>query len=461
MPQYEQYDAIIIGAGQSGSPMAGYLAGKGMHTALIEENQVGGTCVNTGCTPTKTLIASAKSAFEARRAAEYGVHLSEVSVNIQEAIARKDKIVASSRDGQYESLSNTEHLDLIEGRARFTDKKTVTVTLNNGGERILQADQIFIDTGARTLIPPIEGLDQVKHYDNQTIMELDAIPPHLLVIGGGYIGLEFGQMFHRFGSKVTIFHSGERILDIEDEDVSEEMGNILRDEGIDIITNCKINRIKREGDEIILSGKGGGLTEDIHCSHILLAVGRTPNTEDLGLEQAGVATDDKGHIQVNDKLETSAEGIYALGDVKGGPQFTHVSYNDFVVVKKNLFEEGNESISDRILTYTVFTDPQLGRVGLNEQQAKEQNIDYEIAKLPMEKVARAYETGHTRGFMKALVDKETGAILGASILGMEGGEVASALLFAMMGGLTAQQLRDTTIAHPTLMESLNNLFAQL
>nr|WKN39412.1 mercuric reductase [Tunicatimonas sp. TK19036] len=461
MPQYEQYDAIIIGAGQSGSPMAGYLAKKGIHTALIEESHVGGTCVNTGCTPTKTLIASAKSAYEARRSADYGVHLNDVSVNIKEAMSRKDKIVESSRNGQYESLSNTENLDLIEGKARFTDKKTITVSLNSGGERTLQADQIFIDTGARSLIPPIDGLDQVKHYDNRTIMELDTLPPHLLVIGGGYIGLEFGQMFHRFGSKVTIFHSDERILDIEDEDVSEEMENILQEEGIDIITNCKIKQIKREGDEIILSGEGGGLSEDIRCSHVLLAVGRKPNTGDLGLDKAGIKTDDKGYIQVNDQLETSVEGVYALGDVKGGPQFTHVSYNDYVIVKKNLFEEGNESTSDRILTYTVFTDPQLGRVGLNEQQAKDQNIDYAVVKLPMEKVARAYETGHTRGFMKALVDKETGAILGASILGMEGGEVASALLFAMMGGLTAQQLRDTAIAHPTLMESLNNLFAQL
>ncbi len=461
MPQIEQYDAIVIGSGQGGIPMAKYLAEKEMQTALIEEKHIGGTCINTGCTPTKTMVASAKSALEARRAKEYGVHISDVSVDLKEVIARKNDVVNSFREGQYESLTGTNHLDLIEGKARFTDKKTIIVVLNDGGERLLKADKIFINTGARTLVPPIDGLDQIEWYDNRTIMELDGVPSHLLVIGGGYIGLEFGQMFHRFGSKVTVFHSGERILDIEDEDISEEMLKILEGEGLNIITNCKINNIKREGDEVILSGEGGGLSEDIRCSHVLLAVGRVPNTDDLDLKKTGVETDDKGYVQVNERLETSVEGIYAIGDVKGGPQFTHVSYNDYVVLKKNLFEDGNVSTDDRILTYTVFTDPQLGRVGLNEQQAKDQNIAYQVAKMPMESVARAYETSHTQGFMKALIDKKTGAILGASILGMEGGEIASALLLAMMGGVTAQQIRDMAIAHPTLMESLNNLFAEI
>lgn len=461
MPQEEQYDAIIIGAGQGGSPMATYLAGKEMRTALIEEKYVGGTCVNTGCTPTKTLVASAKSAFEARRASEYGIHTKDVSVDLKEVVARKDKIVESSRSSQYDSLTSTDHLDLIEGKARFIDKKTISVDLNDGGERLLKAEQVFIDTGTKTLIPPIDGLDQIEWYDNRTIMEVDEVPPHLLVIGGGYIGLEFGQMFHRFGSKVTIFHSGERILDIEDEDISEEIENILRDEGLNIITNCKIKSVRREGDEVILSGEGGGLSEDVHCSHVLLAVGRVPNTKDLGLDKTEVETDDKGHIQVNDRLETSAEGIYAIGDVKGGPQFTNVSYNDYVILKKNLFENGNSSVEDRILTYAVFTDPQLGRVGLNEQQAKEQGIDYKVAKMPMDKVARAQEMGHTKGFMKVLVDAEKETILGASILGMEGCEIASALLFAMIGNLTAEQMTGTSIAHPTLMEAMNNLFSQV
>ncbi|MGB3589044.1 MAG: mercuric reductase [Tunicatimonas sp.] len=461
MSQAKQYDAIIIGSGQGGNPMATYLAGKGIRTALIEQNYVGGTCLNTGCTPTKTLVASAKSAFEARRAKEYGIHTGEVSVNMKEVIARKDKLVESSRSSQYENLTSTDNLDLIEGKARFTDNKTVAVELNAGGEQVLQAERIFIDTGTKTLIPPIDGLDQVEWYDNRTIMEVDEVPPHLFVIGGGYIGLEFGQMFHRFGSKVTVFHSGERILDNEDEDVSKEMEEILREEGLNIITNCKIKNIKREGEEVILSGEGKGFSEDIHCTHVLIAVGRVPNTEELGLENTGVEVDDKGHIQVNNKLETSAEGIYAIGDVKGGPQFTNVSYNDYVILKKNLFEGGNLSVKDRILTYAVFTDPQLGRVGLNETQAKEQGINYRIAKMPMSKVARAQEVGFTKGFMKVLVDEEKGTILGASILGMEGCEVASALLFMMMGNLTAEQITGTSIAHPTLMEAMNNLFGQI
>ncbi len=461
MSQVKQYDAIIIGSGQGGNPMATYLAGEGMRTALIEKRYVGGTCMNTGCTPTKTLVASAKSAFEARRANEYGVHVGDVSVNMSEIIARKDELVESSRSSQYDNLTSTENLDLIEGEAQFSDKKTVYVKLNNGGEQTLTADKIFIDTGTKTLIPPIDGLNQVDWYDNRTIMEIDEVPPHLFVIGGGYIGLEFGQMFHRFGSKVTVFHSGERILDNEDEDVSEEMEEILREEGLNIITNCKIKNVKREGDEVILSGEGKGFTEDIHCTHVLIAVGRVPNTEELGLENTGVEVDDKGHVQVNDRLETSVEGIYAMGDVKGGPQFTNVSYNDYVILKKNLFENGNLSVKDRTLTYAVFTDPQLGRVGLNETQAKEQDIAYKVVKMPMSKVARAQEAGHTKGFMKVLVDEEKGTILGASILGMEGCEVASALLFMMMGNLTTEQITGTSIAHPTLMEAMNNLFGQV
>ena len=461
MSQVEQYDAIVIGSGQGGSPMAKYLAGKELKTALIEERYVGGTCVNTGCTPTKTMVASAKSAFEARRAQEYGIQVGNIAVNLKEVIARKDKMVESSRSSQYDSLTSTDHLDLIEGKAHFTGKKTLSVALNDGGERQLQADKIFINTGARTLVPPIDGLDKVEWYDNRTIMELDEVPPHLLVIGGGYIGLEFGQMFHRFGSKVTVFHSGERILDNEDEDVSEEMQKILEEEGLDIVTNCKIKEVKREGDEIILSGEGSSLKEDIRCSHILLSVGRVPNTDDLDLDTTGVNTDDQGHVTVNGQLETSVEGIYAIGDVKGGPQFTNISYNDYVILTKNLFENGNQSLDDRILTYAVFTDPQLGRVGLNEQQAKEQGIDYKVAKMPMDKVARAQEMGHTKGFMKVLVEAEKETILGASILGMEGCEIASALLLAMLGGLTAEQMTGTSIAHPTLMEAMNNLFGQV
>ena len=461
MPDTKQYDAIIIGSGQGASPMAKYLTGKGMQTALIERRHLGGTCVNTGCTPTKMLIGSAKAAHDARDTERFGVHVADVKVDFPKVIKRKDDMVINSRENQQESLGNTENLEIIYGNARFTNDKTLEIDLNDGGTQTLTADHIFINTGADNLIPPVDGLDQVEIYDNRTIMELDKLPEHLIIVGGGYIGLEFGQMFRRFGSKVSVFHAPDRILDIEDEDICAEMSEILTDEGINIHTNCKITKIRREGDQVILSGEdGGGLQEDHECSHIMFATGRKPNTEGLGLENTSIKTDDKGHIQVNNKLETGAPGVYVMGDVKGGPQFTHVSYNDYLILKKNLFEDGNATTDDRPLVYTVFTDPQLGRVGLNEMQAKEQGISYRVAKMPMSKVARAQEMGDTRGVMKVLVGDDD-RLLGAAVLGMEGGELAGAFLFAMIGQVKYQQLRDAMIAHPTLLESVSNLFSDL
>jgi pyruvate/2-oxoglutarate dehydrogenase complex dihydrolipoamide dehydrogenase (E3) component len=457
----KQYDAVIIGSGQAASPMAKYLAGKGMQTALIERRYLGGTCVNTGCTPTKMLVGSAKAAYDARDAERFGVHVREVKVDFQQVIKRKDDMVLQSRENQQESLGDTENLEIIYGDAHFEDDKTLVVDLKEGGQRTLTADRIFINTGADNLIPPVEGIDEVEIYDNRTIMELDELPEHLIIIGGGYIGLEFGQMFHRFGSKVSIFHAPDRILDIEDEDICAEMSKILTEEGLNIHTGCKITKIRREGKEVILSGEqGGGLSEDYRCSHILFATGRKPNTEGLGLENTSIQTDDKGHIKVNNKLETDAPGVYVMGDVKGGPQFTHISYNDHLILKRNLFEGGNLTTDDRTLAYTVFTDPQLGRIGLNEEQAKEQGISYRVAKMPMSKVARAQEMGHTKGVMKVLVGDDD-RLLGASVLGMEGGEIANAFQFAMLGGVTYQQLRDAVISHPTLLESVSSLFSDL
>jgi pyruvate/2-oxoglutarate dehydrogenase complex dihydrolipoamide dehydrogenase (E3) component len=461
MSDSKHYDAIIIGSGQAASPMAKYLSKQGMQTALVERRYLGGTCVNTGCTPTKMLVGSAKAAHDARDTDRFGVRVSDVQVDFSKVIKRKDDMVIHSRENQEESLGNTKNLEIIYGNARFDDDKTLTVALNEGGNQQITADRIFINTGADNLIPPVEGLDQVDIYDNRTIMELDELPEHLIIIGGGYIGLEFGQMFRRFGSKVSIFHAPDRILDIEDEDICAEMTKILTDEGIDIYTNCKITRIRREEKEIVLSGEqGGGISEDHRCSHILFATGRKPNTEGLGLENTRIKTDDKGHIKCNNQLETDAPGVYVMGDVKGGPQFTHVSYNDYIILKQNLFEGGNATTDERPLTYTVFTDPQLGRVGLNEQQAKKQGVPYRVATMPMSKVARAQEMGDTRGLMKVLVGDDD-RLLGASVLGMEGGELAGAFLFAMIGGVTYQQLRDAMIAHPTLLESVSNLFADL
>ena len=440
--------------------MAKYLAGEGKQVALIEKRYLGGTCVNTGCTPTKTLIGSSNTAHIVREASRFGIH-ADMKVSFEEVIQRKDDMVTTSRENQQESLGDTENIEVIYGHARFTDNKTLEVALNDdGGSRTLQADQIFINVGARNNVPPVDGLDEITYYDNRTIMELDELPNHLLIVGGGYIGLEFGQMFRRLGSEVSIFHAPDRILDIEDEDICAEMTEILKDEGINVYTNCKITKVRKEGDEVVLSSENEGISHDYHCSHILFATGRKPNTEELGLENTSIKTDDKGHIQVNKRLETDAENVYVMGDVKGGPQFTHVSYHDYMILKRNLFEGANMTTDEPALTYTVFTDPQLGRVGLNEQQAKEKGISYRVAKMPMSKVARAQEMGHTKGLMKVLVGDDD-RLLGVSILGMEGGEIAGAFLFAMIGKVTYQQLRDAVIAHPTLLESVSNLFSDL
>ena len=460
MPDTKHYDAIIIGSGQAASPMAKYLAGQGQQVALIERRYLGGTCVNTGCTPTKMLVGSSNRAYAVQDAGRFGVHASDVTVDFQEVMQRMRDMVINSRENQQESLGNTDHLEIIYGHARFTDNKTLDITLNEGGSLRLQANHIFINVGADNDVPPVEGLDEITYYDNRTILELKELPKHLLIVGGGYIGLEFGQLFHRLGSEVSIFHSPNRILDIEDEDICAEMTEILRDEGLNIYTNCKVTKVRQEGDEVVLSSENEGLENSYHCSHILFATGRKPNTEDLGLENTGIKTDDKGHIQVNDRLETDVEGVYVMGDAKGGPQFTHVSYHDYLTLKKNLYEGDDMAADKEPLTYTVFTDPQLGRVGLNEQQAKEKGISYRVAKMPMSKVARAQEMGHTKGLMKVLIGEDD-RLLGVSILGMEGGEISGAFLFAMLGGATYQQLRDAMISHPTLLESVSKLLADV
>ena len=457
------YDTIIIGAGQGGGPLASGFAEKGKKTALIEKNVMGGTCINTGCTPTKALIASATAAYNARNTGTYGVYTQDVKVDIRKVMQRKDDIVEMFREGSESGVEDVDHLDVIYGTACFSGPKTVEIALQEGGSQTISGELIFIDTGSRTMIPSMEGANQVEYYDNASIMEIEELPKHLMIIGGGYIGLEFGQMFRRFGSEVSIFEHGERLIAQEDEDVSEAIADILQDEGINIHLNCKVEKLSQQADETTLTADFDGEKKAFTGTHLLVAAGRKPNTEGLNVAAAGVATDDKGHITVNDKLETTAEGIYALGDVTGGLQFTHTSYNDYNILKNNLLEEGATQTVDagHRMTYTVFTDPQIGRAGLNERMAEEKSIAYKVAKIPMEKVARAIETGRTQGFMKALVDEKTDKIIGASIVGMEGGEIAAALQIAMMGGLTYQQVRDAVLPHPTLMESLNNLFMSL
>jgi pyruvate/2-oxoglutarate dehydrogenase complex dihydrolipoamide dehydrogenase (E3) component len=458
----KKYDAIVIGAGQAGGPLAKKLAMAGMKTVLIEKRFYGGTCVNDGCTPTKTWVASAKAAYMAVKSSDLGVSVKQFSVNMPKIKKRKDDIVMRARIGGQHAAEKTKGLDVIFGDATFTGKKTIAVTLNSGGNQNLQADLIFLNTGAKPLIPQIEGLNEIKYLTSTTILDLDYVPKHLLVLGGNYIGLEFGQMFRRFGSKVTILEKSARIVAHEDEDVSAEMQKILEAEQITIHTNAQATKFKQKGDgKITATVLVNGEEQKIKCSHVLIAVGRTPATETLGLANAGVETDEKGHIKVNTKLETNVKGIYALGDVKGGPAFTHISYNDYTIVYRNLIEKQNFNITDRPVPYCMFTDPQLGRVGIDETEAKKQGLDYKVARLPMAHVARAIETGDTRGFMKAVVDPKTKKILGVTVLGPEGGEIMTVLQMAMEGGITYDRIRYCVFAHPLYSESLNNLFLAL
>ena len=457
----KHYDAIIIGAGQAGVPLAKKMAEAGKKTAIIEKRYVGGTCINDGCTPTKAMIASAKAAYQARKASELGVMVGDVSVDLRKIKKRADGIVEIFKESAKNGIAETKGLKLYMGEASFISEKEILVRCKDGTEEKLSADLIFINTGAKTTIPDIEGIDDVDYLTSTTILDLEEVPEHLVIIGGNYIGLEFGQMFSRFGSKVTILEQAPMILSKEDDDISKAVTEFLEEEKIDVITGVKINHIGWKGDNIEISETTGKKDKKIKASHLLVAVGRAPQTKDLGLENCGVETDEHGHILVNDKLETNIKGIYALGDVKGGPAFTHIAYNDYTIVYRNLIENTDLSTEDRALPYCMFTDPQLARVGLSEKQAKEQKLDYEVAVLPMKNVARGIETNETIGLMKAVVDAKTNQILGAAILASEGGEIMSVLQMAMEGRITAEQIRYGVFAHPTYTESLNNLFMKI
>jgi pyruvate/2-oxoglutarate dehydrogenase complex dihydrolipoamide dehydrogenase (E3) component len=454
----DQYDAVIIGSGQGGTPLSTALAGKGMRTALIERKHVGGTCINEGCTPTKTMVASGRVAYLARRAADFGVHTGPISIDLAKVRQRKRDIVDSFRNGSQSSIEKTSNLELIFGDASFTGPKTVAVRLRDGGQRTISAKYVFINAGTRASKPRLDGLDAVPFLDNVSIMELDALPDHLLILGGGYIGLEFGQLFRRFGSQVTIVQPAKQLLVREDPDIAEEITKILRQDGIEVLLNANPTHVEKPGESIRLTVQLKSGSTTVVGSHLLAATGRTPNSDTLNLPVAGIQIGERGFIQVNDRLETTAEGVFALGDIKGGPAFTHISYDDFRIIRSNLIEKKNASTKDRQVPYTLFTDPQLGRVGLTETQARAQGRNIRVAKLPMTHVARALEVDETRGFMKAVVDADNNQILGAAILGIEGGEVMSAVEIAMMGKLPYTALRDGTFAHPTLAESLNNLF---
>jgi pyruvate/2-oxoglutarate dehydrogenase complex dihydrolipoamide dehydrogenase (E3) component len=454
------YDALILGAGQAGVPLARALAAAGKRTALVEKVHVGGTCINEGCTPTKTMVASARVAYLARRAADFGVVTGPVAVDLPSVRERKRAIVNSFRDGSQRRLETTEHLQLMFGEARFIGPRAVTVA-SDDGERRLTADLVFINTGGRPARPRLEGLARVAALDSTTIMELGELPDHLLVMGGGYIGLEFAQMFRRFGSRVTIIQRNAQLLPLEDEDVAVEVRTILEQDGLHVITSADARCVEPAGDGLrLLVGTPAG-ERVLEGSHLLLAAGRVPNTDGLDCVAGGIEVDAQGYVKVNDRLETSAAGVYALGDVKGGPQFTHVSYDDFRIVRDNLLAGGSRSTRDRLVPYTVFLDPQLGRVGLTEREARDRGLDVKVATIPMNHVARALELDESRGFMKAVVDRRSRRILGAAVLGIEGGELMSVVQLAMLGNVTCDTLREAVFAHPLLAESLNNLFATL
>jgi pyruvate/2-oxoglutarate dehydrogenase complex dihydrolipoamide dehydrogenase (E3) component len=458
----ERYDAIVIGAGQAGGPLATAFANAGRRTALIEREHVGGTCVNVGCTPTKTMVASARVAHLARRAADYGVRTGSVSVDLSVVRQRKRDIVDSFRGGSERRIRATDGLDLLDGEARFTGASELTVQLADGATHALTAETIVINAGARPAIPDLPGIDTVPLLNSTTIMELDVIPDHLLVLGGGYIGLEFGQMFRRFGSRVTIVQRGPRLLAREDADIADAVAAILREDGIEVLLETAARRVARGDDGLIeLTVAGPEGERALAGSHLLVAAGRAPNTDTLDLPSAGIAADRRGFIRVDERLATNVPGVYAVGDIVGGPAFTHISYDDFRILRTNLLDGGHAVTTGRLVPYTVYIDPQLGRVGLGEEEAREQGRAIRVATMPMEYVARALEVDETRGMMKAVLDADTDQILGFACLGIEGGEVMSIVQMAMQGKLPYTTLRDAIFAHPTLAESLNNLFSSI
>ncbi len=451
------YDDIVIGAGQSGGPLSSALARAGRRTAIIEREHVGGTCINEGCTPTKTMVASARVAYLAKRGADYGVNTGPITIDMVRVRQRKRAIVESFRSGSEKQIVSTPGLDLLRAEARFIGPKTLQL-----GDDQLTADRIFINVGARPSRPPIPGLDSIPALTSTSIMELDSVPEHLIVLGGGYVGLEFGQMFRRFGSQVTIVQRGARLLAREDADVADAVADILREDGLTILLQTDAVRVEpANGGKVRLVVRSADGEKTIDGSHLLVAVGRTPNTDSLNPAATGLEVDKGGFLPTNDRLETNVPGIYALGDVKGGPAFTHISYDDYRIAKTNLVEGGSAGIDDRPVPYTVYIDPQLGRIGKSEEDARASGRPFQIARMPMSHVARALEVDESRGFLKVIVDAESKEILGAAVLGIEGGELMSMLEIAMFGKLPYTVLRDAIFAHPTLAECFNNLFATL
>jgi pyruvate/2-oxoglutarate dehydrogenase complex dihydrolipoamide dehydrogenase (E3) component len=442
-----KFDAIIVGSGQAGNPLAYRLADLGWSVALIEKKNLGGTCINVGCTPTKTMVHRAQIAHYARNAARWGVNASSVSVDVAKIVAQKDEIVLSFRGGLQKQVDKRSNLRLHCGHARFVGPHQL-----KAGDDLLESEKIFIDIGGRPSIPAIPGLDSVPYLTNETAMQLTSVPEHLLILGGGYIGLEFGQMFRRFGSRVTLLHTGKQFVSREDPEIAAELQRALEAEGIQFLLNARTTRAENKSGAFTLSFESPAGASIVTGSHLLVATGRSPNTDELGLEKAGIETDKSGFIKVNGRLETNVSGVWALGDCKGGPAFTHLSYNDFQIVYGNLIEGKNLSIENRLVPYCVFTDPQLGGVGMTEKEARAKGYKLKIGRCPMTRVARAIERGETAGLMKLVVDASNDCILGASILACEGGELVHVLGALMLVNQPYTLLKGAVYIHPTLAE---------
>ncbi|HXA36639.1 MAG TPA: FAD-containing oxidoreductase [Steroidobacteraceae bacterium] len=451
------YDAIIIGAGQAGPSLAGRLTGAGMTVAVVERHLFGGTCINTGCTPTKSLVASARVAYQARRASEYGLRIDgSISIDLRAVKSRKDGIVTGAREGVERWLRRMERCRVIKGHARFESPHEMRI-----GDELISAERIFLNVGGRALVPGMPGIDNVPYLTNTSILELDALPRHLVIVGGSYVGLEFAQMYRRFGSQVTVVEKSPRLLSREDEEISSAIGSILEREGISLRTKAECIRLMRRGEDIVVGVDCEVGDRQVAGSHVLLAVGRRPNTDDLLLEKAGIAVDERGYIVVDDQLRTNVPGIWALGDCNGRGAFTHTAYNDFEIVAGNLLEGGNRRVSDRVSCYALFIDPPLGRAGMTESEARSAGRKIRVGKRPMTRVSRAVEKGETNGLMKILVDAESEEILGAAILGVGGDEAVHGILDVMSAKKPYTTLRDTMHIHPTVSELIPTILGEL
>ncbi len=457
----EQFDDVVLGGGKGGKSLALALAKAGHSVALIERGQIGGTCINVACIPTKTMVASAKLVEMAGRAGDFGITLAPPPPDLAGVIARKRRVVGAMVDTHWTLFTTTPNLSFLLGEGIFTGERTITVDLQDGSTRVVRGARVYINTGSHTTVPPIPGLDTVDYLTSTSVMELDELPKRLAIIGGGYIALEFAQVFRRLGSEVVVVQRGERFLPNEDADIAAEIRKVLVEDGIEFLDNTDTDSVSPGVEGVELRYSRNGDKDSLHCSHLMVAVGRTPSTAGLGLDAAGVQLDARGAIAVNDRLETSATNVYAIGDCNGGPLFTHASWDDYRILLANVLHDAGRSTTGRLMPYTLFIDPELGRVGLTEEQAVSAGHDVAVATLPAKKIPRANTAGETTGLLKAVVDRATGQILGCSLFCHGAGEVMSVVQMAMIGNVPYWQVRDTVFTHPTMAESLNLLFADL